>query len=124
MSRFTGDAGLWEVLESPKARLIIDRHAPGLLGHADFAALSEVRLQALAAFGSDLAEIARAEFSGRDAVAAPARLGEFELEYGQTDSVPLLLVSEVRAGDVVADRNTSEGLTLTGWNLAERTPGG
>ena len=124
MSRFTGEARLWEVLDSPKVRLIIERHAPGLLGHADIAALSEVPLQALAAFGSDLAEIARAEFSGRDAVAAPARLGEFELEYGQTDSVPLLLVSEVRVGDLVADRNTTEGLTLTGWNLAERTPGG
>ena len=150
------------------------------------------------AFGGDLAEVARAEFAGRDAVAAPARLGEFELEYGQTDSVPLLLVSEVRLGDVVADRtfyvanyehergclftlprttvspelgagsvtventgsvaaigltlerpghldsltaadgcfwldpaerrtldvNVTEGLALTGWNLADRAPGG
>ena len=56
------------------------------------------------AFGSDLAEIARVVFAGRDAIAAPARLGDFELEYGQTDSVPLLLVSEVRVGEVVADR--------------------
>jgi beta-mannosidase len=56
------------------------------------------------AFDSSLAEMERAEFSGSGSIDSPARLGDFELGYGQTDSAPLLFVVEVTAGGAAVDR--------------------
>ena len=161
MSRFTGDARLWEILDSPKARLIIERHAPGLLGHADIAALSDVPLRTLAdnprlgvtpdryaAIVEDLRrplshvipevrsrrsldEVDRAGFAaGPSPLDTPARhvsvaaIGLTLERPGQLDSLTAdgcfwLDPAEKRTLDV----NVTEGLALTGWNLADRAPG-
>lgn len=56
------------------------------------------------AFDGSLSEVERREFTGSGSIDSPARLGDFGLEYGQTDSAPLLFVTEVTTGDEVVDR--------------------
>ena len=59
----------------------------------------------LRAFAGDLSLIKRAAYAGRGSIDSPLALGEFTLTYEQTDTVPLLLVSEVWRDGARADRS-------------------
>ncbi len=59
----------------------------------------------LRAFAGDLSLIKRAAYAGRGSVDSPQALGEFTLSFEQTDTVPLLLVSEVWKDGARADRS-------------------
>lgn len=56
------------------------------------------------AFNSNLNEIRKAEFEGEDIIKSPTKLGRFELTYEETDTTPLLIVSEVVKNGILADR--------------------
>jgi beta-mannosidase len=56
------------------------------------------------AYGPDLQEIKRTEFSGAGTIESPLRLGEFSLSFKETDATPLLIVAEVIEDGEVADR--------------------
>lgn len=68
-----------------------------LLDDAD--ALAGTSWQAVVrAFNAELDQVARAEFAGQGAAGRVKKLGIFELSPDQTQSIPLLIVSEIRAG--------------------------
>ena len=74
-----------------------------LLDDAD--ALAESNWQVVVrAFDGDLMQTKRAEYAGEGGVTSPFSLGEFTLSYEETDTVPLLIVSEVWKDGVLADR--------------------
>jgi beta-mannosidase len=56
------------------------------------------------AYNSRLCEIRRATFSGQSSVDSPLKLGSLSLTYEQSDSTPLLLVSEVFQDGALAQR--------------------
>ncbi len=56
------------------------------------------------AFDSGLREINRIEFQGRNSIERVRRLGDFVLSATETTSTPLLVVSDVRVGDTLAQR--------------------
>lgn len=56
------------------------------------------------AYDGQLREIKRTVFDGKEKIESPKRLGNFELSFEQTDTVPLLLVTEVIKNEVLADR--------------------
>ena len=56
------------------------------------------------AFDGNLREIKRVDYTGQGGVTSPHSLGEFTLSFEETDTVPLLLVSEVRQDGALADR--------------------
>jgi beta-mannosidase len=57
------------------------------------------------AFDSKLELVKRETFTSSGSILPPRRLGEFSLTQLQTESTPLLIVVEVRLGDLVVDRS-------------------
>ena len=51
-----------------------------------------------------LREIKRTAFEGRDSIKSPLTVGQFELDTAQTDTAPLLFVTEVHVDGQLADR--------------------
>jgi beta-mannosidase len=56
------------------------------------------------AYDGALREIKRTVFDGQGSIRAPLAVGRFELNTLQTDTAPLLIVSEVRVDGALADR--------------------
>jgi beta-mannosidase len=56
------------------------------------------------AYDGALQEIKRMAFEGKGSIRSPHRVGKFELNTAQTDTTPLLIVSEVRANGVLINR--------------------
>jgi beta-mannosidase len=56
------------------------------------------------AFNRELSEIKQTSFEGRGSIASPRMVGRFELDTEQTDTAPLLIVSEVKTDGELADR--------------------
>lgn len=57
------------------------------------------------AYGGDLKLIKREAYGGSGSVTSPHKLGDFTLTFEETDTVPLLIVSEVAADGALADRS-------------------
>ena len=55
-------------------------------------------------YDGSLQEIKRTTYEGRGSIKSPLHLGRFQLNFTQTDSAPLLFVSEVHADGQPADR--------------------
>ena len=60
---------------------------------------------AVRAFNGDLQLIKRQAFRGKGRIASPLKLGDFTLEFEETDTVPLFIVSEVWRDGALADRS-------------------
>ena len=56
------------------------------------------------AYGGDLQLIKREDYEGRGGIANPHKLGEFTLTFEETDTVPLLVVSEVWSDGALGQR--------------------
>lgn len=71
----------------------------------DANALQHSRWQVLVrAYDGQLREIKRTAFDGKGPIEGPRRLGNFELSFEQTETVPLLIVAEVIKDGALADR--------------------